>query len=220
MCSVNKCACLPCILIFHRMMVQSIPCLLLAGYTEERHNRSWSNQALTCALNLSPLSLSHWVSCVALFSRLPHRRTGLHDRLGEKAFENPYVEIVHQETNGKLFGEHLCTTARLCLSRHIIYLGFFHHLGSVVVLKPSLFTDGHLKIGHTEMLMWCTAMGIQEVAAGTPRGPLSAEEDKAFRESIVLLWDVSQVCLETSWLMHICIFAYLGRQIIVGCTRL
>jgi hypothetical protein len=130
----------------------------------------------------------------------------LHDRLGEQAFESPSVEIVHQEMNSKLFGEHLCTTARFCLSRHIIYLGFFSPswLCCCAQTKP-VYRWSFKNRAHRNVDV-CTAMGIQEVAAGTPRGPLSAEEDKAFRESIVLLWDVSQVCLETSWLKHICIF--------------
>ena len=34
--------------------------------------------------------------------------------------------------------------------------------------------------------MWLTAMGIEKVADGTPRGPLTLEEERAFREATVL----------------------------------
>ena len=34
--------------------------------------------------------------------------------------------------------------------------------------------------------MWLTAMGIEKVADGTPRGPLTLEEETAFREATIL----------------------------------
>ena len=45
---------------------------------------------------------------------------------------------------------------------------------------------GNFKRWQGKTLLWLTAMGIEKVADGTARGPLTLEEERAFREATVL----------------------------------
>lgn len=64
-------------------------------------------------------------------------------------------------------------------------------------------------------MLWLTAMGVQGVAAGSPRGPLTLEEEKAFREATVVF-----VGAVLSVLGDKLVDAYSGCQGTVGCTGL
>ena len=44
----------------------------------------------------------------------------------------------------------------------------------------------HFKRWQNKTLLWLTAMGVHRVADGTPRGPLTPEEDKAFGDATVI----------------------------------
>ncbi|KAK1694102.1 hypothetical protein QYE76_010799 [Lolium multiflorum] len=62
----------------------------------------------------------------------------------------------------------------------------FSPSGFAAALKPSPFTGSHFKRWQNKTLLWLTAMGVHRVAEGTPRGPLTPEEDKAFGDATVI----------------------------------
>lgn len=62
----------------------------------------------------------------------------------------------------------------------------FSPSGFAAALKPNPFTGAHFKRWQTKTLLWLTSMGVHRVAEGTPRGPLTPDEDKAFREATVI----------------------------------
>ncbi|KAK1651040.1 hypothetical protein QYE76_068845 [Lolium multiflorum] len=62
----------------------------------------------------------------------------------------------------------------------------FSPSGFAAALKPSPFTGSHFKRWQNKTLLWLTSMGVHRVAEGTPRGPLTPEEDKAFGDATVI----------------------------------
>ncbi|KAK1647030.1 hypothetical protein QYE76_064835, partial [Lolium multiflorum] len=64
----------------------------------------------------------------------------------------------------------------------------FSPSGFAATLKPSPFTGSYFKRWQNKTLLWLTSMGVHRVAEGTPRGPLTPEEDKAFGDATEL-WD-------------------------------
>ena len=56
----------------------------------------------------------------------------------------------------------------------------FSPSGFAAALKPSPFTGSHFKRWQNKTLLWLTSMGVHRVAEGTPRGPLTPDENKAF----------------------------------------
>ena len=62
----------------------------------------------------------------------------------------------------------------------------FSPSGFAAALKPSPFTGSHFKRWQNKTLLWLTAMGVHRVADGTPRGPLTPDEDKAFGDATVI----------------------------------
>ncbi|KAK1620517.1 hypothetical protein QYE76_026034 [Lolium multiflorum] len=62
----------------------------------------------------------------------------------------------------------------------------FSPSGFAAALKPSPFTGSHFKRWQNKTLLWLTSMGVHRVAEGTPRGPLTPDEDKAFGDAAVI----------------------------------
>ncbi|KAK1606289.1 hypothetical protein QYE76_029962 [Lolium multiflorum] len=62
----------------------------------------------------------------------------------------------------------------------------FSPSGFAAALKPSPFTGSHFKRWQNKTLLWLTSMGVHRVAEGTPRGPLTPDEDKAFGDATVI----------------------------------
>jgi hypothetical protein len=58
--------------------------------------------------------------------------------------------------------------------------------GSAAALKLSPFMDSHYKRWRTKTILWLTLIGVHWVSAGTPRDPLSPDEDKVSREATML----------------------------------
>ncbi|KAK1606650.1 hypothetical protein QYE76_030323 [Lolium multiflorum] len=69
---------------------------------------------------------------------------------------------------------------------HVLSLMQFSPSGFAVALKPSPFTGSHFKRWQNKTLLWLTSMGVHRVAEGTPRGPLTPEDDKAFGDATVI----------------------------------